>query len=249
MKTAFLSVVCAVIAIGWIATAEPSAAIGSGTVAVAARHQGALVPGVPPGRYLDPTTSTSTTSTSTASPGPVTASAQVAAGTTGGAVTTTARRPASTSHPTTSRPSTRYPTTSHPSTRHPDTSHPNTRHRSLPDLPTTTSQTTATATTRSPTTAPSASLPASAAPSGWGCGAAIAYLRAHAAPGFSFECPGSALGHQAMTCIDVPGVCPGEKLISISVPCPAAYMNEASNSYALQHLSDAPIDPYGYCHS
>lgn len=234
MKTAFLSVVCAVIAIGWIATAEPSAAIGSGTVAVAARHQGALVPGVPPGRYLDPTTSTST-----ASPGPVTASAQVAAGTTGGAVTTTARRPASTSHPT----------TSHPSTRYPDTIHPSTRHRSLPDLPTTTSQTTATATTRSPTTAPSASLPASAAPSGWGCGAAIAYLRAHAAPGFSFECPGSALGHQAMTCIDVPGVCPGEKLISISVPCPAAYMNEASNSYALQHLSDAPIDPYGYCHS
>lgn len=229
MKTAFLSVVCAVIAIGWIATAEPSAAIGSGTVAVAARHQGALVPGVPPGRYLDPTTSTSTTSTSTASPGPVTASAQVAAGTTGGAVTTTARRPASTSHPS--------------------TRHPSTRHRSLPDLPTTTSQTTATATTRSPTTAPSASLPASAAPSGWGCGAAIAYLRAHAAPGFSFECPGSALGHQAMTCIDVPGVCPGEKLISISVPCPAAYMNEASNSYALQHLSDAPIDPYGYCHS
>jgi hypothetical protein len=75
----------------------------------------------------------------------------------------------------------------------------------------------------------------------------VAYLRAHAAPGFSVQCPGYALGHQAMTCIDVAGVCPGQHLIGIADPCPAAYMNEASNSYRLEGLSDAPIDPYGAC--
>lgn len=85
--------------------------------------------------------------------------------------------------------------------------------------------------------------------SGYGCAAAIAYLQKHAAPGFTFECPGYALGHQAMTCINVSGVCAGVKLIAISVPCPAAYMNEASNSWVLTGQSDAPIDPYGYCPS
>jgi hypothetical protein len=91
--------------------------------------------------------------------------------------------------------------------------------------------------------------PAAAAVSGtFGCGAALAYLGAHAAPGFRFECPGYALGHQAMTCIDVAGVCPGSHLIVIDVPCSAAYMNEASNSWVLEGLRQAPIDPYGYCH-
>ncbi len=82
---------------------------------------------------------------------------------------------------------------------------------------------------------------------GYGCGAAISYLEKHAAPGFSFECPGYAEGHQAMTCVNVAGVCPGAKLIAISVPCAAAYMNESSNSWVLSGESDAPIDPYGYC--
>ena len=82
----------------------------------------------------------------------------------------------------------------------------------------------------------------------YGCGPALAYLAAHAAPGFRFECPGYALGHQAMTCIDVAGVCPGSHLIVIDVPCSAAYMNEASNSWVLEGLRQAPIDPYGYCH-
>ena len=50
-----------------------------------------------------------------------------------------------------------------------------------------------------------------------------------------------------MTCINVAGVCPGEKLIVITVPCKAAYMNEASNSYSVQGLTNTPIDPYGYC--
>lgn len=51
-----------------------------------------------------------------------------------------------------------------------------------------------------------------------------------------------------MTCINVAGVCSGEKLIVITVPCKAAYMNEASNSWSMQGLSNAPIDPFGYCH-
>jgi hypothetical protein len=82
----------------------------------------------------------------------------------------------------------------------------------------------------------------------YGCGAALSYLSAHAAPGFRFECPGYALGHQAMTCVNVAGVCPGSHLIVISDPCSAAYMNEASNSWVLEGLRQAPIDPYGYCH-
>lgn len=80
------------------------------------------------------------------------------------------------------------------------------------------------------------------------CGAALAYLGAHSAPGFRFECPGNALGHQAMTCVDVAGVCPGYKLIVISVVCPASYMNEAHNSWILSGLTTGAIDPYGYCH-
>jgi hypothetical protein len=33
----------------------------------------------------------------------------------------------------------------------------------------------------------------------------------------------------------------------IADPCPNAYMNEASNSWALMGGSDAPLDPYGSC--
>jgi hypothetical protein len=81
--------------------------------------------------------------------------------------------------------------------------------------------------------------------SGYGCGPAIAYLTAHAAPGFTFICPGNALGHEAMTCDNYASICPGEKEIIINDPCPIAYMNEASNSWVIEHLSTAPIDPYG----
>jgi hypothetical protein len=88
-----------------------------------------------------------------------------------------------------------------------------------------------------------------AQPTGFGCSYALAYLSTHSAPGFTFECPGYALGHQAMTCVNIAGVCAGEKLIAISIPCAAAYMNEASNSWVLSGLSHAPIDPYGYCQS
>lgn len=81
-----------------------------------------------------------------------------------------------------------------------------------------------------------------------GCSAALEYLNAYAAPGFAFECPGDAQGHQAMTtCVSGASACSVQRLIVIAEPCPAAYMNEASNSWALIGASDAPLDPYGYC--
>jgi len=51
-----------------------------------------------------------------------------------------------------------------------------------------------------------------------------------------------------MTCENVKGVCPGEKIIVINVPCAAAYMNEAHNSWIVAGLSRGSFDPYGYCH-
>lgn len=100
--------------------------------------------------------------------------------------------------------------------------------------------------TPTPPPAPAA-LPARGAATAYGSAAALAYLAAYSAAGFSFQCPGNALGHQAMTCIDEAGVCDNERLIAIADPCPAAYMNEASNSWVLTGASDAPIDPYGAC--
>ncbi len=98
-----------------------------------------------------------------------------------------------------------------------------------------------------PPPAPSNVLPAKGAATADGCAAAIAYLTAYSAPGFQFACPGYALGHQAMTCINEAGVCANEDLIAIADPCPAAYMNEASNSWVLTGAADTPIDPYGAC--
>jgi hypothetical protein len=106
---------------------------------------------------------------------------------------------------------------------------------------------TTTTTTAPPTATTSSRATTSGTGGSYGCGAALAYLSAHAAPGFSFECPGYADGHQAMTCENIPGLCPGTSVIAIAVPCAAAYMNEASNSWVLTGKSDAPIDPYGYC--
>lgn len=87
-------------------------------------------------------------------------------------------------------------------------------------------------------------------PAGYGCAAALAYLSANANPEFTFSCPGYADGNEAMTCVNIAGLCGGEHLIVINDPCPAAYMNEAYNS---QSWSDSegrftrPIDPYGAC--
>lgn len=114
--------------------------------------------------------------------------------------------------------------------------------------PTTTTTTVLVASTPPPPPPPaSTGLPARGAATAYGCGPAVTYLSAYSAPGFTFECPGNALGHQAMTCINEPGVCANEQLIAIADPCPAAYMNEASNSWVLTGASTAPIDPYGAC--
>jgi hypothetical protein len=51
-----------------------------------------------------------------------------------------------------------------------------------------------------------------------------------------------------MTCQNVPGVCPNGRLIVINDPCPAAYMNEAYNSWIVEGLRQGAYDPYGYCH-
>jgi hypothetical protein len=100
-----------------------------------------------------------------------------------------------------------------------------------------------------PAAAPSvpAVVPARGEASVWGCAAAVAYLSAYSYPGFTFECPGNALGREGMTCLNEAGVCPGEAIIAIADACPAAYMNEASNSWVLEGRSNAPIDPYGTC--
>jgi hypothetical protein len=81
----------------------------------------------------------------------------------------------------------------------------------------------------------------------WGCAAALTYLSSYAYPGFTFECPGYALGREGMTCLNEAGICPGEAVIAIADACPAAYMNEASNSWVLEGKSTAPIDPFGTC--
>ena len=79
---------------------------------------------------------------------------------------------------------------------------------------------------------------------GWGCQAALQYLAQHANPAFAVVCPGYAMGHQAMTCYNQPGMCPDSAEIVIADPCPAAYENEAWNSW---HIESGPFDPYGWC--
>ena len=103
--------------------------------------------------------------------------------------------------------------------------------------------------------------PAASAPSG-GCAAALAYLAAHAAPGFVSYCPHAAGGNAAQTVVPPQAVtnpAAVKGMIYIADPnCPAAYMNEAANSHG--HLvPDAdgsgnyhwvwpvPFDPYGGC--
>ena len=127
----------------------------------------------------------------------------------------------------------------------------------VPPVSTTTTAPPPTTTTTPPPPAPTTTVPApsaapsvSAEPSGYGCAAALAYLAAHAAPGFSFQCPGYADGNEAMTCVDHAPECAGERIIVIADPCPAAYMNEAYNSNSWSDATDSfaqGIDPYGVC--
>ncbi len=98
--------------------------------------------------------------------------------------------------------------------------------------------------------APEASPNPAPEPSNYGCAAALAYLSANANPEFTFECPGYADGHEAMTCVNIAGLCSGQHVIAINDPCAAAYMNEAYNSNSWSDdLGEftRPIDPYGSC--
>ncbi|HXX89001.1 MAG TPA: hypothetical protein VEI83_02100 [Acidimicrobiales bacterium] len=103
-------------------------------------------------------------------------------------------------------------------------------------------------TTVAPASAPASNgVPPEGQATAYGCGPALAYLTAYAAPGFQLVCPGDSQGHQATTCISSYPCAPGQKMIIITDPCPAAYMNEAHNSWAVQ--DGGSIDPYGYCRS
>lgn len=147
--------------------------------------------------------------------------------------------------PTTPPPAPAPPTTTTTTTTAPPT-----------PAPTVTPPTAVVAATAAPAPAPApapvpsdpATLPAVGQATAWGCGAALAYLQAYAAKGFSLECPGYADGREAMTCFNTAS-CPGSAVIAIADACPEAYMNEASNSYVITGASDAPIDPYGPCPS
>lgn len=99
----------------------------------------------------------------------------------------------------------------------------------------------------STTATSNATVPAPGHATADGCGPALAYLAAYAAPGFQLVCPGNAQGHQATTCFGTDPCAPGQGLIIISDPCPAAYMNEAANSWAILH--GGVIDPFGACRS
>ena len=149
------------------------------------------------------------------------------------------------------------PTSSHPALVQTQTSQlpaptttttvpPTTTTTAPPPTTTTTAPPPTTTTTAPPAPPPppaSTALPAKGAATADGCSAALAYLSAYSAPGFTFECPGNALGHEAMTCINTAGVCSNERLIAIADPCAVAYMNEASNSWVMTGVSDAPSIP------
>ena len=103
-------------------------------------------------------------------------------------------------------------------------------------------------TTQAPALSALATRPAATVNYPSGCAAALAYLAAYAAPGFVASCPHPDGGYQATTtCMGAPQCEPGTAFIWIEDPCPAAYMNEASNSWVLIGKRSAPIDPYGYC--
>jgi hypothetical protein len=113
-----------------------------------------------------------------------------------------------------------------------------------------------TTTATAPPPPPPPALPPRGEATAWGCGPALAYLQVYADPKFQLVCPGDAQGHQAVTCISAGPCAPGQWMIGIADPCPAAYMNEAHNSWVLDHdqtgvaIPDGStaIDPYGYCH-
>jgi hypothetical protein len=87
------------------------------------------------------------------------------------------------------------------------------------------------------------------------CPAAIAAVEArglYPAPRFSVTCPGYALGHEGMTCLNVPGVCPGGREIVIHYPEAFVVANEFENSRILSgmparcHTIDCGSIAYGF---
>ena len=90
-------------------------------------------------------------------------------------------------------------------------------------------------------------VPAEGQATTWGCDSALVYLRAYADPIFGLECPAYAYGKAALTCfggwsgVDACG--PNQFLIVVDVPCPVAYMNEASNSWVVAAEAGAASDP------
>jgi hypothetical protein len=179
------------------------------------------------------TVATSTTTTTTASP------PAPAAGTAAPVLTSTpTSTPAPAAAPAAAPPPTAVPTAAPASTAAP-----------------------APAPAAAPAPAPPPTVPAYGQATTWGCAAALAYLEAYAAPGFAFDCPGYAEGHEAMTCVadtpQFPDACPSGPTIAISDACPQAYMNETANSWNLTGqlaveqqrygISYGSIDPFGAC--
>lgn len=83
------------------------------------------------------------------------------------------------------------------------------------------------------------------------CQTALAYLAAHAAPGFTSYCPHDAGGYPSMTIAYSNGVSVWG-VIYIAWPwCAAGYENEAWNSHVTVVngvlVWPSPVDPYGTC--
>jgi hypothetical protein len=90
-----------------------------------------------------------------------------------------------------------------------------------------------------------ADVPAAPVSGGYGCDAALAYLRANAEPSYQLVCPGYAYGGQAVTCNHHAPECADYNIIIINVPCEIAYKNEAANSWTLVRGDGAAMDPFG----
>lgn len=92
------------------------------------------------------------------------------------------------------------------------------------------------------------------------CGAALAYLAAHEAPGFVSYCPHYAGGNAAETVVPPQPVNANGSVTGViyiaDTNCAVAYENEAANSHGhlvpgaggtYQWVWPAPFDPYGRC--
>ena len=117
-------------------------------------------------------------------------------------------------------------------------------------VPTTTTTTTTTTPAPPPTTTTTTAPPAN------DCATALAYLAANEAPGFTAYCPHDANGNAAVTTYLSCSTTCTDGVIYIANPCPAAYMNEAHNSWVFYEANAAgnvwgfdqsQIDPYGAC--